>query len=155
MHKQINIPNGAEQWLINLIELYNRSGKSFKQIAESENIAEKSVSNVFLGKAKSPGVDLVCKIIHALGGHRNEIFCESGAIIGGQDLATLQAEVERLTEENATLKAENDLAHAELDILRKKTTLQEAELDLFKERLQHKDELLALVKYIIKTRPTE
>ena len=155
MHKQINIPNGAEQWLINLIELYNRSGKSFKQIAESENIAEKSVSNVFLGKAKSPGVDLVCKIIHALGGHRNEIFCESGAVIGGQDLATLQDQVDTLTEENTTLKTEKDLAVAELEILRNKTALQEAEIGLLKERLQHKDELLAVYNYFTKIKPVE
>ena len=155
MHKQINIPNGAEQWLINLIELYNRSGKSFKQIAESENIAEKSVSNVFLGKAKSPGVDLVCKIIHALGGHRNEIFCESGAVIGGQDLATLQVEVDRLTAENANLNAEKELAVAELEILRKKSELQESEISLLKERLQHKDELLAVYNYFTKIKPVE
>ena len=153
MFRQISIPNGAEQWLVNLIELYNQTGKSFKQIAESKNIAEKSVSNVFLGKAKSPGVDLICKIIDALGGHRNEIFCESGAVIGGQDLAALQVEVDKLTEENNNLRAEKDLAIAELEILRKKCDLQESEIALLKERLQHKDEIIALHNYYNKLIP--
>ena len=118
MSRQIIVPNGAEQWLINLIDLKNRTDISLKQIAEKENVSEKSVSNVFFGKSKNPGVDLIRRIIHALGGSWSEIFGESGAVIGGQDLASLQkeldsaqntirdltAEVARLTEENTDLR---------------------------------------------------
>lgn len=74
MNKQINIPEGAEQWLINLIELKNKTGITVKQIAEMENVAEKSVSNVFSNKSKSPSVNLIRRIIHALGGSWREIF---------------------------------------------------------------------------------
>ena len=91
------IPTDAPQWVINLIELRNHTGITYKQIAESENLSEKSVSNVFLCKAKNPGVDLVRRIIHALGGSWRDIFGESDAVIGSQDLATLQVEVDRLT----------------------------------------------------------
>ena len=150
MFRQISIPSGAEQWLINLIEIYNRVGKSFKQIAEEQLLAEKSVSNVFLLKSKNPGVDLIRRILASLGAQWREIFGETGAVIGGQDMATLQNQVDTLTEENTTLKAEKDLAVAELEILRNKSALQESEIGLLKERLQHKEELLAIHNYYIK-----
>lgn len=155
MFRQISIPNGAEQWLINLIEIYNRVGKPFKQIAEEQGLAEKSVSNVFLIKSKNPGVDLIRRILTSLGAQWREIFGESGAVIGGQDLATLQEQVDTLSAENATLKTEKDLAVAELEILRNKSALQESEISLLKERLQHKDELLAVYNFFTKIKPTE
>ena len=76
-------------------------------------MAEKSVLNVFTGKSKSPGVDLVRRIIHALGGSWAEIFAESGAVIGGQDLASLSEEVD-------VTSAERDLVAAENAILKDK-----------------------------------
>lgn len=133
MNKQISIPDGAEQWLINLIELKNRVDMSCKQIAEKENLSEKSVSNVFLGKAKSPGVDLIRRIIHALGGTWREIFGESDAVIGSQDLATLQAEVDRLTVENDKLKAEKDALTADNIILREKVEVLRDKVDALKD----------------------
>lgn len=155
MFRQISIPSGAEQWLVNLVEIYNRVGKPFRQIAEEQGLAEKSVSNVFLGKSKNPGVDLIRRILTSLGAQWREIFGESGAVIGGQDLATLQDQVDTLTKENTTLKTEKDLAVAELEILRNKSALQESEIGLLKERLQHKDELLAVYNYFTKIKPVE
>ena len=118
MNRQISIPKDAEQWLINLIELFNKSGMTFKQIAESENLAEKSVSNVLLGKSKSPSVNLVRRIIHALGGSIREIFGDSDAVIGGQNLAVLQEEVDRLTAEKEALTNENLLLKEKVEALR-------------------------------------
>lgn len=118
MNRQISIPKDAEQWLINLIELFNKSGMTFKQIAESENLAEKSVYNVLLGKSKSPSVNIVRRIIHALGGSWREIFGESDAVIGGQDLAVLQEEVDRLTAEKESLTNENLLLKEKVEALR-------------------------------------
>ena len=120
MNRQTSIPDGAEQWLINLIELKNRVGMSCKQIAEEGGLAEKSVSNVFLGKVTNPGVILMRRIIHVLGGHWEDIFEESNVVIGSQELDTLQAEVDRLTEINDNLKAEKEALIAENIILREK-----------------------------------
>jgi transcriptional regulator with XRE-family HTH domain len=145
MNKQLSIPPGAEQWLINLIELYNRSDLTMKQIAEKENLAEKSVSNVLLGKSKSPSVNLVRRIIHALGGSWRDIFGESDAVIGSQDLATLQTEVDRLsamvdqlTEEKEALTNENLLLKEKVESLRYKID------DL-------KDDLISTLKHYQKT----
>lgn len=144
MNRQFSIPTGAEQWLINLIELKNRTGISVKQISEMENLSEKSISNVFLGKSKNPGVDLIRRIIHALGGSWREIFGESGAVIGNQDLATLQAEVDRLTEENSLLVSSLDLANLDLTAQRDKVSALENENKILLLKLEYQEKLLAV-----------
>lgn len=144
MNRQISIPDGAEQWLINLIELKNRTDLSFKQIAEKENLSEKSVSNVFLGKSKNPGVDLIRRITHALGGSWNEIFGESGAVIGGQSLVELQAEVDRLTEENALLTSSLNIANIDIGMLKDKVTALETENKILNLKLEYDEKIIAI-----------
>ena len=141
MYKQTPIPDGAEQWLINLIELKNKTQMTCKQIADDENLAEKSVRNVFLGIVKNPGVDLIRRIIHALGGHWSEIFGESDAVIGGQDLAALQSEVDRLIAENEKLKTEKDALASENIILKEKIETLRDKVDVLK------DDIIAIHKH--------
>jgi transcriptional regulator with XRE-family HTH domain len=144
MNRQLSIPEGAEQWLINLIELKNRTDISLKQIAEMENLSEKSVSNVFLGKSKNPGVDLIRRIIHALGGSWREIFGESDAVIGSQDLVTLQAEVTRLTEENAVLTSSLNMANLDLSVQKDKVVALENEIKILRLKLEYEEKLVAV-----------
>ena len=144
MNKQLSYPNGAEQWLKNLIDLKNKTDISLKQIADSENLAEKSVSNVFSGKSKSPGVDLIRRIIHALGGSWREIFGESDAVIGSQDLATLQAEVDRLTQENEILTSALNIRDIDLSVERNKISALEAEIKLLNLKLEYEEKLNAV-----------
>lgn len=144
MNRQTNYPTGAEQWLINLIDLKNKAVISSKQIAEKENLAEKSVSNVFSGKSKNPGVDLIRRIIHALGGTWSEIFGESGAVIGGQDLATLQAEVDRLTDENGILVDKLNIVSLDNSVLKDKNTALETEIKLLSLKLEYEEKLNAV-----------
>jgi transcriptional regulator with XRE-family HTH domain len=147
MNRQISIPDGAEQWLINLIELKNRTDISLKQIAEKINVAEKSVSNVFLGKSKNPGIDLVRRIIGALGGSVSEIFGESGAVIGGQDLVTLQTEVDRLTEEVARLTSSLNIANIDLAVQKDKVVALENENKLLCLKLEYEEKINAVHDY--------
>ena len=156
MNRQISIPNGAEPWLINLIELKNRHPDiPFSQIAEKENLSEKSISNVFLAKSKNPGVDLIRRIIHALGGTWSEIFGESGAVIGGQDLATLQAEVDRLTNENALLSSSLDIANLDLAVQKDKVSTLEAENKILCIRLEYEEKLNAVHNFYNKLKPND
>ena len=131
------IYNGTEQWLINLNELRQRKNISYKQIAEEIEASEKTVSRIFMGEGKNPGVLIVRKIISFLGGSITEIFEETGAVIGGKDLITLQAEVDRLTEENLALLAD-------LTATKEKVSTLQAEADLLRIQLGHKDELISL-----------
>lgn len=144
MNRQNSIAAEQEQWRINLKELRNKVGMSNKQIADKENLSEKSVARVFSGEAKSPGVDLVRRIIHALGGTWSEIFAESGAVIGGQDLATLQAEVTRLTEEVERLTQTLNMANLELAVQTGKVTALESENKLLLLKLEYEEKLVAV-----------
>jgi transcriptional regulator with XRE-family HTH domain len=144
MNRQTSYPVGAEQWLINLIDLKNKAEMSSKQIAEKEYLAEKSVSNVFSGKSKNPGVDLIRRIIHALGGTWGEIFGESGAVIGGQDLVTLQTEVDRLTAENSVIIDKLNIANLENSVLKDKVTALEAEIKILNLKLEYEEKLVAV-----------
>ena len=144
MNRQNSIATEQEQWRINLKELRNKVGMSNKQIADKENLSEKSVTRVFSGEAKSPGVDLVRRIIHALGGTWSEIFAESGAVIGGQDLATLQTEVNRLTEEVERLTQTLNMANLELAVQTGKVTALESENKLLLLKLEYEEKLVAV-----------
>lgn len=155
MNRQISIPDGAEQWLVNLIELKNRTDISLKQIAEKENLSEKSVSNVFFGKSKNPGVDLIRRIIHALGGTWHEIFGESGAVIGGQDLIAMQAEVDRLTEEVEVLTNELKIVSLELAVQKDKVVTLENENKILCLKLEYEEKISSLHNYYMKLKSTD
>lgn len=155
MNRQISIPDGAEQWLINLIELKNRTDMSFKQIAEKISTAEKSISNVFLGKSKNPGIDLVRRIIAALGGSVSEIFGESGAVIGGQDLVALQAEVDKLTAEVNRLSININIADMENSVLKEKVKTLESENKVLCIKLEYEEKISALHNYYMKQKSNE
>jgi transcriptional regulator with XRE-family HTH domain len=137
-------PAGAEPWLINLIDLKNKTGITVKQIAEMEGLAEKSVANVFSGKSKSPSVNLIRRIIHALGGSWREIFGESDAVIGGQGLATLQDEVNRLTEEVARLTSSLNIANLDLAVQKDKVSVLENENKILCLKLEYEEKLNAV-----------
>jgi transcriptional regulator with XRE-family HTH domain len=144
MYKPTPYPTNAEQWIINLIDLKNKAEITAKQISEMENLAEKSVSNVFYGKSKNPGVDLIRRIIHALGGSWREIFGESDAVIGSQDLVTLQTEVDRLTQENELLTSALNLRELDLSVEKNKVAALEGEIKLLKLTLEYEQKLNAV-----------
>ena len=147
MNRLFSIPDGAEQWLINLIEFKNKHPDiSIGQIADSECLAEKSITNVFYGKSKRPSADLISKIIHALGGTWSEIFGETGALIGGQDIIALQNEVDRLTTENAALIAEREALIAEKAILNNKVETYRDKVDALK------DEIIETHRYYLRSK---
>lgn len=140
-------------WLENLRELKEKTGMTSKQIADSQRVSEKSVKRVFSGEAKNPGVDLVRKIIDAMGGSWHDIFAESGAVIGSQDLATLQAEANKLTEENAILAQNLNIANIDLSVQKDKVAALETEVELLKMKLMHKEEIIAIHNYYNKLKP--
>ena len=144
MNRQTCAQAEQEQWLVNLKELKAKTGMSCKQIADKENLSEKSVARVFSGEAKNPGVDLIRRIIHALGGTWSEIFGESGAVIGGQDLATLQTEVDRLVQENDLLSSNLKIATLDLGVQKEKNAALEAEVALLRVKLDYEAKLNAV-----------
>ena len=140
MNNQKSLYTGNEQWLINLNECRVRKDMSLKYIAEKTDVSEKSVHRIFTGESKSPGVEIVRRIIRVMDSSINEIFGESGAVIGGQDLVALQAQVDSLTAENSLLRAENST-------LKDKSCALTSENELLRLKLEHKEEIISLHNY--------
>lgn len=144
MNKHMVAEEHFEKWRKCLLELKNRTGMSVSQIAKAENLSEKSVNRVFTGEAKSPGVDLIRRIIHALGGSFTEIFAESNAVIGGQNLEALQADVNRLTAENTQLSNNLTIATLELTVSKEKISTLEKEREILLLKLECAEKLNAV-----------
>ena len=127
-------------WLDNLKELKAKTKMTSKQIAELTNLPERTVIRIFSGDTDNPYVDTLRRIVAVLGGTLDDLFAESKIVVGNQNLAALQSEVERLTAENSMLAAENV-------ILKDKNVTLTAENDLLRMKLEHKEEIITLHNY--------
>lgn len=129
-------------WLDNLKELKAKTTMTTRQIAEKANLPEKTVIRILQGTTSDPRVDTVRRMVSAMGGSFDDIFAESGAIIGDQKLASLQEELCQVT-------VELSVANSELAIIKNTNAALMAEIELLRQQLNHKDELLAHKEKII------
>lgn len=130
-------------WLDNLKDLKKEKGMSIKQIAEATNLPERTVSRIFSGDTDNPYVDTLHRIVSVLGGSLDSILADTKVVVGGADLITLQADVDRLNGELALISAENA-------VLKDKVVNLTAENDILRLKLEHKEEIIALHNYYIK-----
>lgn len=124
-------------WLDNLKELKKRTGMTTKAIATRANLPEKTIENILDGTVKNPRIDTIRQIISALGGSLDDVFAESGAVIGDTKLAKLQEERDNLAIDLAGERAENAKLRTEVQMLQLK-------LEHKDEILMHKDKIIAL-----------
>ena len=142
-------------WLDNLKELKTAKGMTVKQIAEQTKLPERTVSRIFSGDTDNPYVDTLHRIVTVLGGSLDGILADTKVVVGGANLATLQAEVETLNGEIERLNGELALATAEAAMLNSKVISLTAENDILRLKLEHKEELIALHNYYIKMKASE
>ena len=135
-------------WLENLKELKKKSGMSAKQIAESTKLPERTVVRIFSGETDNPYVDTIHRIVSVLGGSLDSIFADTKTVVGDANLATLQTEVDRLTAENGLLSAENKVLKDKINVLT-------SESDILRMKLEHKEEIIALHNYYMKTKAND
>ena len=135
-------------WLENLKELKKMKGMSVKQIAEKTRLPERTVNRIFSGDTDNPYVDTLHRIVTVLGGSLDDILADTKVVVATESLVKIK--------ENAdVVEAERDLILVENEMLKTKVTAQTTEIELLKKELQHKEELLAVYNYFIKTRPAE
>ena len=131
-----------------LKELKKKSGMTVKQIVEQTNLPERTVNRVLTGETPNPYVDTVHRIVTVLGGSLDDVLADTKLVVGEQNLAELQENVEVVT-------AERGLAEAENAILKYKVATLTAENELLKMQIKHKDEIIALHNYYNKLKPLE
>lgn len=133
-------------WLDTLKELKQNKGMTAKQIADRSGLPERTVKRVLSGDTANPYLDTLQRIATALGSTLDAILSDTKAVVGTEDLATLQAELTRVT-------AELELVAAENAVLKGKVSTLTAENDLLRMKLEHKEEIIAIHNYYIKSRP--
>ena len=133
-------------WLDNLKELKKKTGMSVKQIAEATNLPERTVNRIFSGDTDNPYVDTLHRIVTVLGCSLDDILADTKVVLGTQNLATLQSNIDTVT-------AERDLLLAENTILKDKVSTLTAENEMLKMQLMHKEEIIALHNYYNKLKP--
>lgn len=132
-------------WLDNLKELKKRTGMTAKAIAKQANLPDATVENVLAGTVKNPRIDTIRQIVTALGGSLDEVFAESGAVIGDQKLSKMQEERDALIIEISEERAENAKLRTEVQLLQLK-------LDHKDEIISHKEQIIALYSQVGKMR---
>lgn len=141
-------------WLDNLKELKKKSGMSSKQIAEKSRLPERTVSRIFSGESDHPYADTLDLIVKALGDYDlGDIFADTNVVVATETLVDVKEAVEVLETEQENILAENEALKAEL--IAKDTEIQMLKDELARKEAQHKDELLALVKYFTKIKPAD
>lgn len=129
-------------WLDKLKELKKAKGMSLKQIADTTNLPERTVTRIFSGDTDNPYVDTLHRIVSVLDGSLDDVLADSKAVVGSKNLAALQAEVDRLTAEVGLLAAENAM-------LKDKVGVFTTENELLRMKLEHKEEIISLHNYYI------
>ena len=149
-------------WLDIIKERRKELGYTIRCVAEGTKLPERTVSRIFSGETPSPYADTLNRIADFLGITPNELYAESKAVVGSKNYAmlheeneTLTAEVEKLTSEIERLTSELSLVNAENAVLTDKVGVLNAENDILKLKLEHKEELLSLHNYYIKSKSND
>ena len=110
----MNRQKPCDPWLIALNDLREKTGMTYKEIADILKVSEKSVSRLFTGEAKKPDFFFVSQVIHTIGGSASEVLGEAGAVVMTRDALVSQEQYdelklsyERVLEENEALKTKN------------------------------------------------
>ncbi|MBO7170107.1 MAG: hypothetical protein J6W28_02905 [Clostridia bacterium] len=116
-------------------------------IATKANLPEKTVRRVFSGEAKNPGVDIVRRIINALGGSWSEIFAESSAVIATDDYTELQERLAGALEELTDARNALNIATVELAAQKDMMAALRAENQILSVKLEYTEKLVSVHNY--------
>jgi transcriptional regulator with XRE-family HTH domain len=135
-------------WLDNLKELKKTKGMTSKQLADATKIPESTIKRIFAGDTEDPYVSTIHRIVIALGGSLDYVLADTNVVLSPESLVEVK--------ENAdVVEAERNLVLAENEMLKAKCAALEMENQLLQRELQHKEELLAVHNYYIKSRQAE
>lgn len=135
-------------WLDRLKELKKTSKLSCKDIADQALSSERTVTRIFSGENPHPNIDTLARIAKVLNSSLEDIFSETKMVIGEQNLADLQKQVEVVTAENEMLTAENAVLKDRINTL-------VADNNLLSLQLKHKEEIIAIHNYYNKLKTQE
>ncbi len=133
-------------WRDRILEAKKEKNISTKSMAEYARMPEKTIARILSCKTQNPYVDTVIVLGAAVGLTPRELFSETGLVVGDQDLAVLQAEVDRLTNELAELNEDAENHKRKVSELTVENDLLRLKLDHKEELVKHKEEIILLLR---------
>lgn len=107
-------------WRDRILQAKVEKGITTKYMADYAQMSEKTVARMLSGvnAKKGPFIDNVIMLGASVGLTPREIFSETGLIVGDENLAILQAEVDQLRAERDKLVEENIVLRRKVDDLK-------------------------------------
>lgn len=133
-------------WRDRILNAQKEKGITTKSMAEYAGMSEKSVLRILNGKTQTPYVGNVISLGAAVGLSPQEIFEETGVVVGNQDVAILQAEVDRLKSELSSLNTDVEQMKSQISALTVEKDLLKLKLEHKEELIKHKDDIIALLR---------
>lgn len=133
-------------WRDRILEAKTVKNISTKSMAEYAGLTEKTVKRILTDTTQAPYVDNVIVLGASVGLSPREIFSETGLIVGDQDAAVLQAEVDRLTNELLALTADAEGLKSQISALTVENDLLRLKLEHKEELVKNKDEIILLLR---------
>lgn len=137
-------------WRDRILEAKTVKNISTKSMAEYAGLTEKTVKRILTDTTQAPYVDNVIVLGASVGLSPREIFSETGLIVGDQDAAVLQAEVDRLTNELLALTADAEGLKSQISALTVENDLLRLKLEHKEELVKNKDEIILLLRANLK-----
>ena len=152
-----------EQLTKNLEAAIAAKGVSIKWIIEHTTLSERTVKRFFNGDAKNPSTNALSEIADVLDVTTDYLLKGTNAVLGTQDLATLQNEKDHLAGECAILQEQNDRLIAKVaeltdivaeltatnGILKEQNWFLTSENNILKVKVDLKDEIIAVHNHYI------
>ena len=130
-------------WLERIIEAKQRQNISSQTMSERSNIPVNTIKRILNGKTPNPYISTVLDLGKSVGLSDIELFAETTAVLGDSNLANLQKELDSAKNLVASLTAEVARLTDENVALRNNV------VSLTTEVSTHKDEIISLYKEIV------
>lgn len=130
-------------WRERIIEAKQRQNISTRTMSEKSRVPENTIKRILAGKTGNPYITTVLALGASVGLSSTELFSETTSVLGDNNLATLQKELDlaqttvlSLTEEVARLSEENKgLRDKVVSLTTEISTLKDEIISLYKEIL--------------------
>ena len=130
-------------WLERIIEAKQRQNISSQTMSERSNIPVNTIKRILNGKTPNPYISTVLDLGKSVGLSDIELFAETTVVLGDNNLASLQKELDAARSTIASMTAEVDRLTTE------NTELKNKVVSLTTEISTHKDEIISLYKEIV------
>lgn len=149
-------------WNERIIEAKKAQDITPKMMSERTrgHLPERTIVRILSGETPNPRIDTIIELGAAVGLTPQELFADTNVLVATETLVEVKETLAEVQETAEEVEAEKDNVLAVNEELKAenislKTEIQGLKDELARKEAQHKDELLALVKYFTKIKPVE